>query len=99
MSELWEQPGDAALPERGADPGAAALHQIPAPPRNKQPAAELLQTGRNREGVPQGHAHTGHDHQAGRAAPEQWENAPVSRDVELLRGQEPTQGDEGGTAA
>lgn len=104
MSELWEQSIDAAVPaDYAAHPGPAALHQIPALLWTKQPAAKLLQTGRDRKGSPRGRpVHTARDHQGDPAASEQWEDTPVSRDVELLRGQKPTQiyedGD-GGTAA
>lgn len=104
MSELWEQSIDAAVPaDYAAHPGPAALHQIPALLWTKQPAAKLLQTGRDRKGSPRGRpVHTARDHQGDPAASEQWEDTPVSRDVELLRGQKPTQSYEdgdGGTAA
>lgn len=102
MSELWEQSIDAAVPaDYAAHPGPAALHQIPALLWTKQPAAKLLQTGRDRKGSPRGRpVHTARDHQGDPAASEQREDTPVSRDVELLRGQKPTQSyEDGGTAA
>lgn len=106
VSELWEQSIDASMPaDHAAHPGPAAHHQIPALLWTKQPAAELLQTGRDCKGSPRGRpVHTARGHQGDPAASEQWEDTPISRDIELLCGQKPSQSYEdnvgnGGTAA
>lgn len=82
-------------------PDPPTPHPIPALPRTKQPATELLQTGHDHEGAPRGDSAITHrQHQRNRAAAEQRQVPAVSRDVELLRSQKPAQGEEdGGPAA
>lgn len=91
---MWEQ-HDAVVP----DPPTP--HPIPALARSKQPATELLQASHDHEGTPRGHAAgTDYERQGNPAAAQQRPNPAVSRDVELLRCQKPTQGEEdGGPAA
>lgn len=100
MSELWEQSDAAALSASHAViPDTPTPYQIPALPRTKQPAAELLQTSHDREGAPRGDsADTNHKHQGNPAASEQRQVASFSRDVELLRNQEPPKREEDGSS-
>lgn len=101
VSQLWERSGSAALSAGLAVvPDPQAPHQIPALPRTKQPATELLQTGHDHEGAARGNgAHTDHEHQGNAAASEQWQGPSVSRHVELLRRQKPAEREEGDSQA
>lgn len=102
VSELWERRDAAALSAGHAViPDPPTTHQIPALPRTKQPATELLQTGHDHEGAPRGDsADTDHERQGNAAAAERRQVPAAGRDVGLLRSQKPAQGEEdGGPAA
>lgn len=98
VSELRQRIGAAALSAgHSSVPNSESPHPIPAFPRTKLPAEELLQTGYNHEGTPRGDsADPGLVHQGNSGAPEQRQVPSVSRDVELLRSQKPAQREEGG---
>ena len=100
MSKLWEHGAGASLPAGHAVlPDPQTPHQIPALPRTKQPAAELLQTGHDHEGAARRDRACPELEQRNPAASEQRQVPSVSRDVELLWHPEPPQGEEDGPAA
>lgn len=96
VSELWERRGVAALSAGHAlVPDPQTPNPIPALPRTKQPATELLQTGHDHEGAPRGDsAGTDREHQRNPATSKQRQVPLVSRDVELLRSQKPAEREE-----